>query len=136
MSSARQPPSPSSHICARPGQASALVGPQGGPKVPGRRDGGSPRPGQQVDQVGQRLGGGKLDPVAVHHQAAGERGGQRLGSGDPRAPPAPQPLQQLAVHPHPAATQPHERTLGLGQRRDLLGRQDLAAHRHLPVEAE
>ena len=120
----------------QPGQASALIGSQGGPQALGRLDGGSPRPGQPVDEVGKGAGGVELDHFAVQHQVAGERGGQRLGSGDPWASPAPQPLEQLAVHPHPAATQPHQRALRLGQRGDLLGRQRLAAHRHLPVEAE
>ncbi len=119
----------------QPRQAAQLVVAQRRLKA-GRRVCGGEVGGDPVAQPGQRPFGHDLDVFAVHLGLAGQHHGEGVGRVEQTEVPFARLADELRVDEHPLVPQPHQRTVGLGERVHLSLGERFAAHRELPAELQ
>ena len=119
----------------QPGEPSPLVGPQGRLEAGGLGQLASGVEAlETIGEGGEGAVEADRDGLTGDRQLSRERGGQPIGRPQPWL--TAQPRQQLGIGQHPPTPEANERALGIGQDRELVGRQDLVADRHLPPELE
>ena len=138
MSSARQPPRPSSRHPGQPAQAAQLVVAQGRLQAGGRHRSAPRRSGSAIlarsssSQRVRRHG----DLPAVDLGGASQRSAERVDRGDWLEDPLPRLASQLGIDQHPLVPQPDHRASRLRQLVQLRLGQRVVAEGNLPAEVQ